>query len=583
MSADLLTRAFIDPPQPDRFAVLCGSGISISPPTLAFTVNHFIDALSARLKAKTGAPDALVDSILWGSDRFPRLRFELVCFCLKEIDRRYSFLAPLRLRETPSGFVPLPNPYHRSLAELIVRGATVITVNFDCFIEHALLLNGNIDRAATQLLKPHGTAQRWDGRRFIDEPPEGVTTTIFDVARGGEIDGFPEHLQATMRAIKDRDLAVLGYSASDSFDLQPALMGALPARCTWYLYGDDDLHHIDIDSTEIPESVRVLLENWQRQGISVACVRGDLGRQLGVAGGAVRPSLTNLFRHYRPDQCWYLLGRLGLNQGDYAAARHCFDISRQSKFKAVREWSLRYLARAQDTWSEMLAHALDARLALRSPEARVSNEYMVLDALCVLERKADFLHQFQMFRLMRRQTRLRGLYATELHRARALHCAGLYFRYSRRPGLARIAFRASLAGRTLHGEPIDIFKANNGIFLATLDLEGPLGAGHLLGPLSAYATEVNDDNVWLEYWQSAAEFSLSEGRFTDAIECFNRAKRMLPARGDADAVLSGYGLTATLIRAGRLRWAARAKRYFLERCAVLGMTETAKHLHGLGV
>ncbi|WP_156398456.1 hypothetical protein [Caulobacter sp. Root1455] len=570
-------QAFAEPADPARLIVLCGSGISVPAPTCAYTVNEFMEALSNYFKCKLKASPTFIDSIIWGNETFPRLRFELICFCLKEIDPFYRFLSPLRLRRRRTSLIPHPNPYHQLLAQLISEGTIVVTTNFDCFIEHALLLRGDIALAEHNLIKPHGTAQVWDGKGFVDTSPDGVAVTIFDVVRGSEIGSFPQHLQSMIQMINGRDLIAVGYSSSDSFDIQPALKAASPTSCTWFVHDNFPLR-LECLGSEIPESVDELLSEWTRRGISTTCVKGDLLAKLFPLHRDVgRPADIVSFK-YSVNQCWYLLGRMALNQGNYVSARECLSISKKSSASRIKEWSFRYLARSQDTWGEMLRLARRARPAMKSEDARVSNEYMILDALCVLERKREFLIHFRAFSRLLKVAKLRGPYKVQLHRARALHCAGLYLLYTSRPRMARAAFLASMQGRVLHGEPIDIFKANNGIFLSNIQMNLLPEAEPLFEKLSIYAKSINDDNIWMEYWASAAEFHIAAFRPYAAIVCLNRCKKLLPARGDVDEVLCAATVIKALRLKGKNRWAEKAREYFLRRCVALGMSDTMRRI-----
>ena len=324
---------------------LCGSGISVPYPSCAFTVDHFLRKLGEYISSVCSYPREKVDQCLFGSKEFPRLRFELVAYCLKEVDPECSFLESLKIRRVGSEFEPASNNYHKYLAEMISEGAVVVTTNFDCFIELALLQidSTRLAQFLSRLDKPHGTAQKYISGEFQDVEPDGIATTIFEVARGSNISGFPKRLQAFVHRLESRKLFVIGYSASDSYDIVPALHVSCPASCTWFSYSQEPPH--EATREVLSSEIRNLLDVWGAQGISTKIVQGDLqwNRSAEVVTCSVQDRLH--LRPYSREEMQYVVGRLALNQGDYQLAREAFSQWTSMPPGQLRDWSLKFFAR----------------------------------------------------------------------------------------------------------------------------------------------------------------------------------------------------------------------------------------------
>jgi hypothetical protein len=229
-----------------NWIIWVGAGISVSPPTrlpLGEPLTHFaLDAACGepvrraamevwrRASAVAATP---VQPVPFGS--LPRL--ESLLGAIADVERD----APdpsVRLLPGMSAFADAPpNSNHHALALLVLRGATVITTNFDLGVERAL------DRIAGRVGACTPLDHQGAFRRYVLDSSLGAGEVIHihgvadDLASlGMTLSRIKEGLSPAFTSYLERRLAngallvVAGYSVSDSFDVTP-YFAARPSGC----------------------------------------------------------------------------------------------------------------------------------------------------------------------------------------------------------------------------------------------------------------------------------------------------------------------------------------------------------------
>jgi hypothetical protein len=218
--------------------MLAGAGISVEEPSGIPAAWGLLDAL-LKWAAPTGrAREELAGRMAPGSDFNPYrfLRFEGFIQAVAEIDPNIFYY--LESTQIFGG----PNTNHRLLAEMALRGATIITTNFDTRIEQAagrrhlstfvLSSKRQMPSASDRLIKIHGS---FPWRRGRNVTPRATLTQIGKMGLGFE--HFPEFRDWFRKVTAGKHLVVVGYSASDSFDVVPLIESSSEASTvTWFSY-----------------------------------------------------------------------------------------------------------------------------------------------------------------------------------------------------------------------------------------------------------------------------------------------------------------------------------------------------------
>lgn len=531
-------------------------------PSTAFTVSDFIETLERLCANRSDVSRTKISQCLRGAGKYPRLRFELIAYCLGEIDPSYKFLDSLRLKLFEGTYRPRPNFYHRFLARALTAGHTVITTNFDCFIELALLERNLalLDKCSARLIKPHGTVQRYDRRGFRNSPPHGISTTIFDVAEGSDVSRYPSRLRKLVELISGRELIVLGYSGSDSFDIMPALYHSRPKKCVWYTYAPQrTLEPVNITATTplLSDGVLSLCRHWEAQDVEVEVLAGNpalaFGQSLPLLPVVPRVELPS----YDRDQLTYFLARLAMNQNDFAFARRAFKDTKRSSNAHIKDWSLNYETRVQKTWRAMGRVAVRNAAHIVSPRAKLATAYYALDSAAVLEQNHRFKQLYRTYQKQLRETaKVDARLATRFN-GRSLHCLGNYFLNVGQPKRAENAFRSSLTLRRKAGEPADIFKAFYGISLSLLEQWKLREAKEIIDPMAEYCRQIDDAEQWVEFYHLQASYYLQTGELAASTQSIRKATKLITRRGDVEEIQCYMLLAQILCRQKKWR-SARA-------------------------
>ncbi len=227
----------------DKFCFLVGSGVSVDPPSCFLTGFQFMKKLLGAVIPSEEKED-IIDLMNHKREKFQIsgnfLRFEQFMEYLQRwIDPKLQVLDCFAQR-------PPPNQNHLFLAQMLIQGHTIITVNFDCLIEDALLELG----VPAKLIYPVIYRQDWEKEpntrvyyvyklhgSLIDirnnrDCRESLQVTLEQIARGkGEFFqlNFSKY-QVLKSLLQQYDLVVVGYSGLDDFDIMPTLWNIQSTR-----------------------------------------------------------------------------------------------------------------------------------------------------------------------------------------------------------------------------------------------------------------------------------------------------------------------------------------------------------------
>jgi hypothetical protein len=223
---------------PSEVVILAGAGVSIEEPSGIPAAWGLLEALLKWVAPKAEARADLSQRMTPGHQFNPYhfLRFESFMQAVAEIDPNIFYYL-----ESTQAFGG-PNINHRLLAGMAIDGATVLTTNFDTRIEQAagdrrlltfvLSSKRRVPGPMDRLIKIHGSFPWTRGRNVT---PRATLTQIGKLGLGFE--RFPEFRDWFRALTTGKHLLVVGYSASDSFDVVPLIESCSNARTvTWFSY-----------------------------------------------------------------------------------------------------------------------------------------------------------------------------------------------------------------------------------------------------------------------------------------------------------------------------------------------------------
>lgn len=224
---------------PTKLVFLCGAGISLDKPTLLPTVNVLI----CDLLKQCGVSDKVILKL---KQKFGKTtyRFESL---IDEIHKKCDTdLLIAKLFESNSY-----NLVHSFLGEMLKKGSSIITTNFDNCIENScdgdFFINPNkrivytgedLDTSdnplSGMLIKIHGS------NPLVNENNAELVITIKALAKTERaFMFFPKLKKYLLSLMKDKIIIVMGYSCSDDFDIVPLLEEANPQDIVWLNYNNE--------------------------------------------------------------------------------------------------------------------------------------------------------------------------------------------------------------------------------------------------------------------------------------------------------------------------------------------------------
>ena len=244
---------------PSNTTLLVGAGVSVDSPSSVPLAEPIMDLLCEWLSR--GAPDvrAALDHLRQPARArkpyrgpYATLRFELLLEWITYVEPRILDVLATTVQ------CGSPNRWHKWIADMVSRGAQVLTTNFDTRIEDACRRMGVscttvvLARHAppvgalrdAQLIKLHGSFA--DRRPFV-RPSTAPVATLRQMSRWGlGYERLGPARDELLRMIGDRTLIVCGYSGSDSFDVMPLLEDAdRHAALVWYEWARGPLRQVE--------------------------------------------------------------------------------------------------------------------------------------------------------------------------------------------------------------------------------------------------------------------------------------------------------------------------------------------------
>lgn len=200
-----------------------------------------------------------------------------------------------------------PNINHFALAEKAINGSVIITTNFDCLIEEAILKLGakpisicyNTDfrwwetylkKGYTPVFKIHGSFRRYQGSSY-KRTPRTIKATLDKITSNVRSLSLNYDKHRFLTQIFDKKkVIVAGYSGSDDFDIIPTFKQLHFERLVWL---EHDINSIkdknitkrflaklkSIDATHLSQKEEFLLHVQKRISIYKTCTKEYLSRQ----------------------------------------------------------------------------------------------------------------------------------------------------------------------------------------------------------------------------------------------------------------------------------------------------------------
>lgn len=298
---------------PAQTVVLAGAGISLSQPSNLPLAVDIMKAVIRGLSASPRVEDCLMKALRPKTEETVLTNNYLRMEYLLEMIYGSHSPAAIRLLEKADA----PNLLHFCLAKMANAGAVIMTTNFDMLLEKACALlgykyqvlispedfesytqNKNADAdGICYILKLHGCAGNL----------ASIQTTLQSIGKELNMwtDQFPKSA-CFNKLVKDRDLIIMGYSASDDFDIVPALQSIASEKSLFWLDHESGTGIEKMASTSYPspgdplfagnkkakavfEELTNGLQGELRNGDNLYLLKADTGRVLGDLLPAVFP------------------------------------------------------------------------------------------------------------------------------------------------------------------------------------------------------------------------------------------------------------------------------------------------------
>jgi len=289
--------------QLDRHIFLVGAGISVDPPSHIPPAAPICDFLLRWLSG--GDKDVcarLIERSRPGSSHNPYdfVRFEALIHRIAQLDP--GIITQLALLET-YGF---PNAHHVLLAMALRGGASVVTTNFDNRIELAgALLDWKVPvmrlsrrspapPETAMLVKVHGSFPS-----FHDYSVHSARASLPRIGSLGlAFERYPRLRRWFASVTAGRRLHVLGYSASDSFDVVPLLERySRASSITWFEYDPHQrrMRRESVEAASCDVVPRKRSADFTSHTIELAARQHRTGKVSRVFGPSLRKHLLREF------------------------------------------------------------------------------------------------------------------------------------------------------------------------------------------------------------------------------------------------------------------------------------------------
>lgn len=233
----------------NRNTIFAGAGISLDSPSNLPISKHIIDEILKSVTPNKNIKDKLLKfsrgshtDKLYGDF----IRFEMLLDVISDIDPKLEVLNFIRDFDTP-------NLNHYNLAKAAIKGDYIITPNFDCLIEKAILNlgyepiticynkdfdNWNFKHSKKQIpvFKIHGSFFKYTGilnKRIISRT--SIQATLSSVSSNKVLFKLRSSKFNFLKNVVENsnNLIIIGYSGNDDFDIIPSLYNINPHKIIW--------------------------------------------------------------------------------------------------------------------------------------------------------------------------------------------------------------------------------------------------------------------------------------------------------------------------------------------------------------
>ncbi|MFN8296356.1 MAG: SIR2 family protein [Chitinophagales bacterium] len=233
----------------NRNTIFAGAGISLDSPSNLPISKHIIDKILQAITPNNNIKDKLLKfSRGTHTDKLfgDFIRFEMLLDVISDIDPKLEVLNFIRDFDTP-------NLNHYNLAKAAITGDYIITPNFDCLIEKAILNLGyepiticyNKDfenwkvkhnKKQIPIFKIHGSFFKYTGisnKRIISRT--SIQATLSSVSSNKVLFKLrPSKFNFLKNVVESsNNLIIVGYSGNDDFDIIPSLYNIKPQKLIW--------------------------------------------------------------------------------------------------------------------------------------------------------------------------------------------------------------------------------------------------------------------------------------------------------------------------------------------------------------
>ena len=260
--------------QETALTFLVGAGSSVDAPSCLPAGRTMMDAIIRHICSKSE-----IEKII----SIQELRFEaLIEVCRDQFDKELKIIDYY-------GYCDQPNLQHFFFAEMITKGHFVLTTNFDCLIEHALL-QSEIPKDEIIPVITKADFEKYDNPHDVFIQGKKTVYKIHGSTKNVIIqESTKDSLVATIQAFgsnkeglnifqvqpfqrnlfnnisKGRSLVIMGYSGSDDFDVVPTLKVLSDIKnLIWINYvpndgGKEKIYEITPDMNDIPDKVNQII------------------------------------------------------------------------------------------------------------------------------------------------------------------------------------------------------------------------------------------------------------------------------------------------------------------------------------
>ncbi len=285
----------------ENTTIFMGAGVSVPVglPTAYSLVDELIDHLVKKEWARNRIKHICRSERKDMRDKYDFIRFEALLEWIEDVYSNIDFFDFFNYYTEPSAI-------QLCAADCAKNGGYVVTTNFDDLIEYAFKAKGiqantvdindiktvNDVRDIGNVIKLHGS---WNYHRKdkIIKNRQNIQATMVDIIRTNSTISFNDTSKKILQdIINDRELIVVGYSASDSVDIVPTLYDCKPSQVYWLNYANCkpiiyeyvDYFNSNRNGNSEYKDWEKLIKHWYNKGSDVTILSGNAEQSLYLLG-----------------------------------------------------------------------------------------------------------------------------------------------------------------------------------------------------------------------------------------------------------------------------------------------------------